>query len=197
MKIIGLEKLDDIISALKQGAVIAFPTETSYGLGCDATNLEAVKRTILTKQRDPDKGLPVLIPKSTSLEKFIISNPAIDQLAEKYWPGALNVIGKIVSSSPIAKPCSKNGYQAVRKSSHPFVIALQEISPIPLVASSANISGDEACYSSEEIIAQFQDQELKPDLVVDGGKIPKVPASTMIKATDNGFEVIRFGSITL
>lgn len=197
MQIINHQELGSIANFIEQGKVIAFPTETSYGLGCDATNQEAVERVIAIKQRPNDKGLPVLIPKLESLDDFIISNKLINDIAHKYWPGPLNIIGRLANNSQLSPLCSKDGYQSIRLSSSDFIRNLQEIIPRPLVATSANISGEDACYDPQQIINQFKDQTLKPDYIVDAGILPETPASTTIKVTDNSYDILRFGSIVL
>lgn len=197
MEVINQENIEFFAEQIKLGKVIAFPTETSYGLGCDATNSTSIDKVIAIKQRAPDKGLPVLISSLDKVDNYIITNPMVREIAKKHWPGALNIIGRISANSEIASQCSKDNFQAIRISSHPFIQNFHQISQIPLVATSANLSDHPASYSAEEIIEQFKGQDLKPDFIIDGGQLPKNPASTMIKVTDNGFEVIRFGSIII
>lgn len=197
MEIIKSDNIDFFKEQIQLGKVVAFPTETSYGLGCDATNSSSIDRVISIKQRAPDKGLPVLISPLDKVDNYIITNPIIQEISKKHWPGALNIIGRISANSKIASQCSKDNFQAIRISSHPFIQNFHQISQIPLVATSANLSDHPASYSAEEILNQFKNQEYKPDFIVDGGQLPKNPASTMIKVTDNGFEVIRFGSIII
>jgi len=195
MKCVEAHQIQEIVDALEQGAVIVFPTETSYGIGCDATNSKTVERVIETKQREANKGLPVLLPSIESIDKYIIVPPKAEMLIEKYWPGPLNIVAEVRDDSPISTWCTKGGMQAGRVSSHPFIMELMKTFKKPLVATSANISGDGSTYSALNVIKQFEEEDLQPDIIVDGGDLPENPASTMARFLGENIEVIRFGKI--
>ncbi len=189
--------IQSIVDALRAGKIIVFPTETSYAIGCDAMNEAAVERVIAIKQRRPDKGLPVLISSVEEARKHIIFNKIAEDIVHKHWPGALNLISTIAVGSKIVEACHKDGMQALRQSGSPFVQALQEMWSGPLVATSANISGAESCYTADAVWAQFEGEEFQPDLIIDGGELPITPASTMVRVVGDRVDVVRFGKISV
>lgn len=190
------EQVDQAVEALRSGGVIVFPTETSYGIGADATNEAAVARIFEIKKRDLGKALPILIPKG-SAQNFVLVNDAAMALMSTYWPGPLNVILPVAADSPVASTCSSNGTQSVRESSHPFAATMVERFGRPVTATSANISGQDAIYSVEEVLKVFENAGEKPDFVVDAGALPPTPPSTTVLVEDDGFKVVREGSIKL
>jgi len=91
MKVISTK---EAIKYLKNGKTIIFPTETSYGLGCDATNQEAVDKIFKIKGRRGDKPLLVVVPTVEMAREWLEWTPLVEKLAEKYWPGALTIVSK-------------------------------------------------------------------------------------------------------
>ncbi|MDP2631575.1 MAG: L-threonylcarbamoyladenylate synthase [Candidatus Uhrbacteria bacterium] len=192
---IQVDQIERALKTLEEGGVIVFPTETSYGLGCDATDVNAVKRIFSIKGRPESKGLPVLIPSGARAGEFIEFSGAVADLAQKYWPGALNIIASIAKDSPIALECSNNGTQSVRASSHPFAATLVRRFGKPIVATSANVSGAGEAYSVRDVKANFIDSAEKPDLFIDGGDLPVQAPSTTVKVIGDQVEVIRQGRV--
>jgi len=189
--------IDRAVECLERGEVIIFPTETSYGIGCDAANAEAVARVFLIKGRPDDKGAPIIIPDQESAFNYIEVNDRANQLMDRYWPGPLNIIGPVKEGSPVAERCAHFGTQAVRLSSHPFCATLARRLGKPIVASSANISGKDAAYSINEVKQAFAERPDKPDCIIDGGDLPKLPASTTVKIEGDKIEVLRQGSVEI
>lgn len=194
---LSIDEVAQVVEAFRQGKVIVFPTETSYGIGCDATNEAAVERVIAIKQRRPDKGLPVLIGSVAEAKKHIAFNKIAENITHRHWPGPLNLISTVKPESDIVAACHKDGMQALRYSSAPFVQRVLEQLHLPIVATSANVSGAESCYSADDAWAQFEHAQFQPDIVVDGGRIPKVPASTMVRVVGDRVDVVRFGGIAV
>lgn len=190
-------EIQAIVDALRAGKVIVYPTETSYAIGCDATNMTAVDRVILIKQRRPDKGLPVLVRSVAEAKNHIMFNKIAEDIVHKHWPGALNLISVVAPGSKIVEACHKDNMQALRQSSAPFVQSLQEVWDGPLVATSANISGTESCYTIDAVWAQFEGEEYQPDMIVDGGELPITPASTMVRVVGDRIDVVRFGKLAV
>ncbi len=196
MRRIGSAYLVEAVRVLQDGGVIVFPTETSYGMGCDATNEKAVKRILAIKGRSPEKGFPVILPPEADPSDYIMFDERARQLAEKYWPGPLNIIAERNPTSLLAPLCAREGGQSVRKSSHPVAQALARGLGKPLVATSANPSGIAAAYTADQAMAFFS-AEPCPDLLVDGGELPLNAASTTIVVTADGIQVLRQGSIVV
>ncbi|MFA6522387.1 MAG: L-threonylcarbamoyladenylate synthase [Patescibacteria group bacterium] len=195
MQIISEDQLQNAIDVLAQGGVIVFPTETSYGLGCDATNAAAVERIFEIKSRDRGKALPVILPGLERASEFVVMSQKAIEFATRYWPGPLNIIAPIAPGSPIAPACGQDGFQSVRVSSHPIAARLARELDRPIVATSANISGQDALYDVALVEASFVHAADNPDLLVDGGVLPQVLASTTVKIVDDAHEILRQGEI--
>lgn len=191
------EDIDRAVECLERGEIIIFPTETSYGIGCDATNGDAVARVFLIKGRPDAKGTPLIIPDQDSASDYIEMNDKARDLAGIYWPGPLNIIGSVKEGSPVSGRCAFSGTQAVRVSSHPFCATIARRFGKPIVASSANVSGKDAAYSVKEVQAAFAERPDKPDCIIDGGDLPQLPASTTVKISGDKVEVLRQGSVKI
>ncbi|MSU75413.1 MAG: DUF559 domain-containing protein [Candidatus Magasanikbacteria bacterium] len=94
MKILTECNLAQIVVDLLNGQTVVFPTETSYGLGCDSTNQEAVDKIFKIKGRRSDKPLLVVVPNVEMAKRYLVWNETLEKIASKYWPGALTVVGE-------------------------------------------------------------------------------------------------------
>jgi L-threonylcarbamoyladenylate synthase len=196
IKTISLNNLDEAIAILRRGGVLVYPTETSYALGCDATNDEAVARVFAIKGRPEGKGTPLILPADVDIREYVKASEQVFRLADKYWPGPLNIVLPRAVNSPVSARCETQGTQSVRRSSHPIAATLAHLLGRPLVATSANRSGETALYRSSEVEREFASGE-QPDAVIDAGDLPEVAASTTINVIDDSVEVIRQGSVVL
>lgn len=184
---------------LKAGGVIAYPTETTYGLGCDPRNVAALAKIYRMKGRDKAKALPLVACSVEQVEKLFKLPEKAKEFADEYWPGALTMLlepGDL--SLRKSMPVFKDGLAAVRVSSHKFVHDLVCRFGFPLVATSANQGGDPACLSAEQVMAAFMvsEPEDQPDLIVDGGELEPSEPSTIIKFDEDGrLKVIRQGAV--
>jgi len=194
---VSTEQLDRAEEALRDGEIIVYPTETSYALGCDASNISAVERIFKIKGREKGKGLPILVSSIDSAKKIVNFSETALILAEKYWPGALNIIAPIKQNSKIAKLASQEDTQSVRISSHPFVISLLNRFSNPIIATSANISGKDAMYDSSLVDEIFVNSVDSPDMICDAGILPKREASTTIEVLGDKITIIRAGEIDI
>lgn len=191
--------VQEMIDVLKSGGVVVYPTETSYGLGCDATNAAAVARIFGMKGRPKAKGVTALLPKDEWGDRIgLVWPPELRALADKHWPGPLNIVLPAVTPSKIVPAHLTNGTLAVRRSSHPIANELVDALGVPLVSTSANISGEPDQYSAQAIYDRYMQQTLRPDLVFDAGEIPKTVPSTLVKLGDDGTVVVlRQGEIVV
>ncbi|PIT87093.1 MAG: hypothetical protein COU31_04955 [Candidatus Magasanikbacteria bacterium CG10_big_fil_rev_8_21_14_0_10_40_10] len=197
MKKISKNQISQAVDLLKKGRVIVFPTETSYGLGCDATDQSAVDRVFAIKDRKSDKPLLVLVADLTMAKEYLLWNSRIDELAGRYWPGPLTIIGR-VSQKRLAKGVeSEQGTLAVRVSPHPIVQLLINKLGRPIVATSANLSGAKNIYRSGEIKSVFTSRPIAPDAFLDMGELPKRPASAIVDATGAKIKIIRTGELKI
>ena len=191
--------VQEMIDVLKSGGVVVYPTETSYGLGCDATNVEAIARIFAMKGRPAQKALAALLPSNDWGEAYGLQwPPELRALADKYWPGALNIVLPIRGATTLPQKYLFDRTLAVRHSSHPIASALVDGLSAPLISTSANISGEPDQYSAQAIYDRYMQQALRPDLIFDAGEIPKTAPSTLVKLSDDGAVVVlRQGEIVV
>ena len=185
------EQVEKGIKILKEGGVIAFPTDTVYGLGADAFNLKAVERVYEIKNRPEYLPLPLLIADIAQLTT--VAEPAFGiawLLANRFWPGGLTlVLPKTVS---LPHYLVKGSTVAVRIPNHPICLALIERLGRPIIGTSANISGKASALTAYEVKRQLGD---KVDLIIDGGRCPGGNESTIVDVTHEVPMVLRHGII--
>ena len=198
--------IDEVVEVLKSGATIVYPTETCYGLGCDATNEAAVQKIFAIKGREIGKSALMVASDIEMVKQYVEWNDIANKLAEKYWspvvrprrtkwgkPGALTMVLSMrgPSRSLAEGVISKDGTAAFRVTSHPFAHALAKVLGRPIVSTSANIAGGPNPYMIEAILEAFEKKDMKPDIVIDAGELPKRPPSTIIRIVYDKTEVIR------
>lgn len=191
------QQLEDAIAVLKKGGVVVFPTETAYGLAADARNAEAVERVFKIKGRSEGKSLPLIASDRAMVERVAGIPSGLVRFADQHWPGPLTLVLSIVGDG-LVPGVIKNGEIAIRVSSHPVATALSRGLGAPIVSTSANRSGQPACYSINDVKSQFDNQESQPDLYLDGGLLtPELP-STIVSLDDYGYpEILRQGAIEI
>lgn len=206
----------EAVDYLQAGKIIIFPTETCYGLGCDATNQSAVDRIFQIKDRRPDKPLLIVVPNIEMAKERLEWNDLLDSLAKKYWNnfsvGPLTVVGKVKIAKeypPLVPPLNKGGKWgvlakgvvaqdetvAVRVTNAEIPKYLSEQLGKPIVATSANISDAGEIYDSRELIKMYEDREFQPDAIIDAGVLPKNPPSTIVSVVDGELKVLRQGAV--
>lgn len=196
-----LNTIEKAVKVLKEGGVIAFPTETTYGLGCDPRNQQALGKIYRVKGRDQSKAMPLAACSTDQIKALFTYPESAALVAEKYWPGPLTVL--LEPADMILRrqmPVFKDGLSAVRVTSHPFLQTLIQAYKFPITATSANLSGQKACLSAEQVIESFKllPVDCQPDLVIDGGVLQESQPSTLIKIDDDGnINVLRQGAISL
>ncbi|MFA5799375.1 MAG: L-threonylcarbamoyladenylate synthase [Candidatus Peribacteraceae bacterium] len=191
--IVSEQMLAQALQILASGGIVAHATETCYGFACDLTNPEAVKHLFALKKRPLDSPVSALFSSLDEAKKFVEWNDEAEKLARKYLPGPLTLILPQREKSPVLwiVPSPKSQVPSpkslgVRISSHPLAQNLVAAFGKPLSTTSANLHGMANAYSAEEIVEQFSKQKLKPDLILDSGKIPNVPPSKVIDLTNKG-----------
>jgi L-threonylcarbamoyladenylate synthase len=184
---------DEVAKAFKivlDGGIILYPTDTIWGIGCDATNTEAIKRIYQLKQRDEAKSMIILLDTENKLESYVSEvNPLAYDLIEYaenpltlVMPGAKNISPALISS---------DGSIGIRISKHPFCQQLIQRMRKPLVSTSANISGKPSPLYFSQIDAEIIDGV---DYVVDLDQHSmeiKTPSTIMKLAPDGKFEFLR------
>ena len=198
MRIIKKNQLDEAMEFLKKGKILVFPTETSYGLGCDATNQSAVDKIFKIKGRKSDKPLLVVVPNIEMAKKYLVWNELLDKLANKYWPGPLTIVGEAQSDCGLAKGVfSSEGTLALRVTNHPTPKFISESLGKPLVATSANIADTGDLYSAEEVAKIFENKENQPDIILDYGELPHAKPTTIASVINNELKILRQGELEI
>ncbi|MDD1635216.1 MAG: threonylcarbamoyl-AMP synthase [Methylococcaceae bacterium] len=185
--------IDYAANLLRQGRLVAFPTETVYGLGADASNSDAVRRIFQAKGRPADHPLIVHIPSADSLNDWALTVPdAAKQLAARFWPGPLAMI---LNKRPEVPLIVTGGQQTVglRMPDHPVALRLLRAFGGGIAAPSANrfcrISPTQAAHVEEELGDAV-------DLILDGGACQVGVESTIVDLSGNRPKLLRPGHIT-
>lgn len=176
------------------GGLVAFPTETVYGLGGDGTNPEASRKIYAAKGRPSDNPLIIHIAHPADAEKFTYTNATYYKLADRFMPGPLTVVMKAKDSVPLE---TRGGLDtvAVRCPSHPVAHRLIELSGRPIAAPSANLSGSPSPTSAHHVI---DDMQGRIDMIIDGGDCEIGLESTIVKIEDDGsMTLLRPGRVTI
>ena len=185
------------VELLNQGKAIIFPTETSYGLGCDATNQEAVDKIFKIKGRGRDKPLLVVVPTIKMAKDYLEWNETLGELAKKDWPGALTIVVRVKPSNLAKGVVSKDGTVAIRVTAAETPKYLSEQIGKPIVATSANLADVGDVYNSDELIEMYTDKEFFPDAIIDVGVLEKNPPTTIISVVGGNIKVLRQGEIKI
>ncbi|MBI3176844.1 MAG: threonylcarbamoyl-AMP synthase [Chloroflexi bacterium] len=176
---------------LRTGGVIAFPTDTVYGLAAMAFDAQAVQRLYIIKGRTTDKSIPVLVGQLTDLAKVAASLPqAAEKLARAFWPGALTLV--VPKHSALPKEVASGNTVGARMPDHPSICALMRLTG-PLAVTSANRSGSPNPLTAEDVMAQLDGYV---DLLLLGGACPGGQPSTVVDCTANPPAILRHGPVT-
>ena len=185
------------VLALKQGKILAYPTDTSYGLAIDSENFEAIKKLYRIKGRNFNKPIHIVVPTVEYAKKIVRWNKTASQLAEKFWPGAITLIlGLRAKGEGYRLLSAGNGTIGLRMPNNQIALDLVKYLKKSITATSANISGKKDCYSAADIVNQFKNQKNKPDIIINAGKLPKRKPSTVVKIETDQIEILRQGPIT-
>jgi Sua5/YciO/YrdC/YwlC family protein len=180
------------LQILKAGGLVAFPTDTVYGVGALAFDGKAVESIYAAKDRPVEKAIPVLIGDSNDLEKVGIHIPAsAHNLASRFWPGPLTIL--VPKRADLPESVSATSTVGVRVPDHAVARALLRVAG-PMAVTSANISGGQSPVGAEEVYEQLDG---RIDLIIDGGKTPGGVPSTLVDCTASELKVLRQGPISL
>jgi L-threonylcarbamoyladenylate synthase len=184
--------LAEAVAVLKGGGLVAYPSDTVYGLGAAAGDERAVERVFAVKDRDTEKALSLLLADAADLAPLCAQVPFLARVfAQRYWPGPLTLV---LLRSPAFHSAALGGGDtaAVRVPDHPFLQELIRALGEPITGTSANRSGRPACRSAQEVDRELGDAV---DLIVDGGPSGEGPESTVVSLTGTLPVVLREGAI--
>ena len=185
------EALRQAVAVLQRGGLVAFPTDTVYGVGAAAFAAEAVQRLYEVKGRSAEKAIAVLVAREADLTQVAAAlTPSARALALRFWPGPLTLV--VPKHPALPEAVSAGPTVGVRQPDHPVAQALLRLSG-PLAATSANLSGQSSATTAEEVLSQLGG---RIDLLLDGGQTPGGVASTVIDCTAEPPVILRPGPIS-
>ncbi len=188
----SLETIQLALNILQAGGLVAFPTDTVYGVGALAFNGQAVESIYAAKDRPVEKAIPILIADMDDLTKVASSVPDMaKKFASRFWPGPLTLVVPKLATLPDA--VSATDTVAVRVPDHEVARTLLRATG-PLAVTSANISGQFSPTTAEEVFAQLGGRIA---LIIDGGRTPGGVPSTLVDCTGTRPVILREGPISL
>lgn len=183
--------IEKALTVLRNGGLIAFPTDTVYGLAGDLFSYDSIERIYQAKDRESTKAIPVLVGEVAQLNRVTTEIGAkARRLAETYWPGALTLV--VPKHSGLPENLSVLPTVGVRMPDHPFALSLLRVSG-PLAVTSANLSGQASPQTAEDVLAQLRG---RIELVIDGGRTPGGTPSTVVDCTAEEPVILRVGPIS-
>jgi L-threonylcarbamoyladenylate synthase len=179
----GIARAADL---LRSGQLVAFPTDTVYGIGCRTGDPGALGRIFAAKRRDPEKAVAWLVASRDEVTDsgFRLDDRAM-QLAERFWPGALT----LVLSAPDGPET-----QAFRVPAHDVALSLLAAAG-PLAVSSANRSGEPETLDADDVAIAFADSD-EPVAILDGGRVPGGVASSVLDLSGSSARLVREGAVS-
>jgi len=196
-------ELDPAVKILKSGGVIVYPTETAYALGGDFGSKKATDKIYKIKHRRANFLLPAIVANISMAKKIVIFTKKALSLADRFWPGPATLVLEV---KPKMYACTqKPGNEflkpyrtlALRVTSNKIAQTISKKFGCALVSTSANTHGKDPCYTVKDVVEQLGDNNIKPDLILDAGPLPKVKPSTIIKIIGEKVEILRPGPVKL
>ncbi|MDI6736024.1 MAG: L-threonylcarbamoyladenylate synthase [bacterium] len=199
------ERIAKAADFIKKGKLVAFPTETVYGLGTDGLNPEAIRLLFKVKKRPPGKAVALLISDFADLNRLAKDiPPKAFKVIDRFWPGPLTIIFQATGLVPeiirgkgltagISDTADISDTVGIRMPDNKIALALIESAKTPIACPSANISGECEPTTSQEVISSLAD---KIDLIIDGGKTRIGIASTLLDLTGKIPTILRKGAIS-
>ena len=189
---VGLEEIKIIAKILQRDGVIAYPTDTFYGLGANCFSKNAIHRIYRLKGRKASKPLSIVISDIEMIREIVFGIPHVFwEISDKFWPGPLTIVLKASAKFP-ADFLGAGASVGIRLPDLPWLRKLVRETGIPITATSANISGEREVARIEEVRENFYG---KVDLIVDGGKTRGNLPSTVIDLTSGDLKILREGAI--
>ncbi len=187
------------VAALKQGKVIAYPTDTCYGLAVNIKNIRAIKKLYQVKGRSFKKPVSIIPPSILDAKKIVVWNKNAEKLAKKFFPGPLTLILSIKHTASRVKEIkilsANTGELGIRQPKNSIALDLAKFLKQPITTTSANMSGEPECYSAEDLLKQFGKAKYKPDIIINVGRLAKRKPSTLVKIENGQTIILRPGPI--
>jgi len=180
MKKISPDNIKEAIEILRAQGVIVYPTDTAYALGGIFNSRKVINQILKIKGRQDEKF--TLVASSISqVNKFFKLNAGEKKLAKKYWPGPLSLV--VSPKFSVRVPANALARDLARGAGR------------PLIATSANLTGEPTLYDGAEIINNYQSRKFQPEAIIDVGRLKKIKTSTIVQVAGDEINVIRAGAI--
>ncbi len=176
---------------LRAGGIVAYPTDTVYGLGANVFLPAALEKVVAAKRRPEEKHLPVLIGAQAQLKDLVTSiTPDAEKLMAAFWPGALTLV---LPKRPELSPLLGDTTLGARLPDHPAILELLAAAGVPITGTSANRSGHPSATTAQ---AAWEQLGAAVDLILDGGPARSSTPSTVIDCTVRPARILREGALT-
>lgn len=187
------EEIKEIKKVIEENGLIIFPTETVYGIAASALSKKAIDKLYKAKKRPREKAINIMVSDKKEIEKYANINSKIERkIIDKYMPGEITII--LEKKNDFGKSFTlPNNTIGIRIPNNSIALKIIKELKIPLIVSSANISGMESGKNPKEIEKFFNKSV---DILIDGGIIEKGVPSTIIKVDNDKIEILREGKIT-
>jgi len=200
MKIIkekSKKAINEITKAIEKGNVVILSTDTVYGLIADATSEKTVKKVFEIKKRQTSKAIPIFVKDIKMAKKIAKIDKNQERFLKKFWPGKITVIFKKKENCNLPKIIygDKNTI-GIRIPDHKLLNILLNKLKKPLTGTSANISGKKESININEVLKQFKNQKMKPDLIIDAGILKSSKPSTILDLSRKKVKISRIGAIS-
>jgi len=184
--------INKTLNAIKKGDILICPSDTVYGLITDATDKEVANKLFKIKKREKGKPIPIFVQDIKMAKKLALVNKEQEKFLKKVWPGKITIVLKRKRNCSLPDILF-GGKKTIglRIPNYKLIKALLKKLNKPLTGTSANISGKPASTKIKEVLKQFKDKAIKPDLVLDAGDLPKSKPSTVIDLTKKELKILR------
>lgn len=179
----------EINSLLKKGKVLVLPTDTVYGLVCDASNEKAVEKIFQIKERDKSKPLAVFVGNVKMAERYAFINHNQKIFLVRNWPGQITVVLK--AKKGLAGLVYRDDTIGLRQPEYKLIEEILKSFKKPLAQTSANISGESALTKIKDILEQFENNDIQPDIIVSMGDLPIKEPSKVVEYINNKIKTLR------
>jgi L-threonylcarbamoyladenylate synthase len=186
----------EAVNCLRSGEVIVYPTDTIYGLGCDALCEKAVEKILKIKEREKNGPLSVIVKDIQTIKKIAFVDRLREQIANELLPGSFTLVFPGVKNIPGIVSGGRNSI-GVRIPDHSITKKLSEKFENPIVTTSVNLSGGEPLSDPFTIVEYFKERQVGPDLVLDCGKIVDAYPSVVIDITQQRPQILRSGMMNV
>lgn len=199
------------VEVLRRGKVVAYPTDTCYGLAVDAENIKAVKLLYKVKGRSFKKPISIIPPSLVYVKRIVKWNKTAEKLAKKFFPGAITlvlplkyhpfnsppILGGEERSGGVVMLSAGTGELGIRQPNNNIALDLARVLKRPITTTSANLAGKPECYSLSDIQKQFSKKKFRPDVIINAGRLKHQHPSTLIKVNqDQSIQILRSGPVS-